>query len=65
MEIKVTADESTELMLLNMCWTCWYCVIAWIRTQKKGAQAFVSRLSNTRAAFLNVCVDFGASGNEV
>lgn len=31
---------------------------------KKGAQAIVSRLSNTSVAFLNVCVDFGALSNE-
>lgn len=31
---------------------------------ERGAQAFVSRLSNTSAAFPNVGVDFGASSNE-
>lgn len=31
---------------------------------EKGAQAFASRLSNTSAAFSNVCVDFGASSNK-
>lgn len=31
---------------------------------ERGAQAFVSRLSNTSAAFPNVGVDFGASSNK-
>lgn len=31
---------------------------------EKGAQAFASRLSNTSAAFPNVCVHFGASSSE-
>lgn len=64
LQIKATADESIELdaeeYVLDLLVLC-NCLDT---DTEKGAQAFVSRLSNTRATFPNVGVDFGASSNE-
>lgn len=31
---EVARDASTAATLINMCWTCWHCVIAWIQPHK-------------------------------